>query len=220
MKKDKKKSLLIALIAAGVVVVIYATLLPFYRLMDYIICAAVAILVARLLYVMVGGVDTSKKAPTQKPIPTSGNQEVDELVKRGQNMIAQIKEQNSLIKDEVLSQKINHMESTTHKIFLTVVDKPQKAPEIRRFMEYYLPTTLKMLTSYSKLDQRKITGENADKTKGRIEDAMDVIVKAFDKQLDKLYSDDMLDISSDIDVLETMMKQDGLSDSVFTQSKK
>ena len=128
-------------------------------------------------------------------------------------MLAKIRQENDLIPDEELSAKIDRLETVSNKIFLTVVDQPAKAPQIRRFMEYYLPTTLKMLTSYRKLDERKVTGENADETKRRVEDAMNVVLNAFDKQLDQMYHDDMLDVSTDIDVLETMLKQDGLIDS-------
>lgn len=218
MKKDPKKAYIPALITAGVIVLIYSALLPFYRIMDYLICGAVAVLLSRLVFVMAGGVDTSKKAPAQKKIPLTGDASVDGLIKRGQEMLAQIRAENDMIPDEELSSKIDRLEEVANKIFLTVVDKPAKAPQIRRFMEYYLPTTLKMLTSYRKLDQRKVSGENAKATMARVEEAMDVVLGAFDKQLDQMYRDDMLDVSTDIDVLETMLKQDGLIDSGLHES--
>ena len=86
-------------------------------------------------------------------------------------------------------------------------------------MEYYLPTVLKMLTNYRKLDERNVTGENSAKMKKRVEEAMDVVIGAFEKQHDQLYQNDMLDVTTDIDVLETMLKQDGLIDSGLHDNK-
>ena len=94
-----------------------------------------------------------------------------------------------------------------------MTDKPEKAPQIRRFMDYYLPTTLKMLQGYRKMDERQVSGTEADATRSQIRQAMDVVLKAFDKQLHALYQDDMLDLSTDIDVMEAMLKQDGLVES-------
>ena len=95
----------------------------------------------------------------------------------------------------------------------TVADKPEKAPQIRRFMEYYLPTVLKMLTNYRKLGERGVTGQNADKMKKTVEDAMDVVLGAFVKQHDQLYGSDALDVTAEAKVLETMLRQDGLLES-------
>lgn len=212
-KKNSKYAYIAAFITAGLVTLLYSAVFPFYRIMDYLICAAVALLLARLIFVMAGGVDTSKKAPPQKKIPLTGDQTVDGLVQRGQEMLSKIRAENDLIPDEELSAKIDKLEDISNKIFLTVVEHPAKAPQIRRFMEYYLPTTLKMLTGYRKVDERNVTGENAQTMKKNVEDAMDVVLAAFDKQLDQMYHDDMLDISTDIDVLETLLKQDGLIDS-------
>jgi 5-bromo-4-chloroindolyl phosphate hydrolysis protein len=160
------------------------------------------------------GLDTSKKAPVQKSIPVTGIESVDQLVRHGQEMIAQIRDENSQIPDPELSKKIDELESISNQIFLTVTDKPEKAPQIRRFMDYYLPTVLKMLTNYRKLGEREVTGENAEKTKKSVEDAMDIVLEAFTKQHDQLYQRDMLDVTTDISVLETLMKQDGLIENV------
>ena len=95
----------------------------------------------------------------------------------------------------------------------TVREKPQKAPQIRRFLDYYMPTTLKMLEGYRKMDERQVAGQEAQATRAQIREAMSTVLKAFDKQLNALYQDDMLDLSTDIDVMETMLRQDGLIDS-------
>ncbi len=214
MKKKKWKSLVGSLIAAGAVFALYSSLFKLNQVSDFLIGGGLAVIAGWLAYQMGMGLDTSKKAPVQKSIPVTGIESVDQLVRHGQEMIAQIRDENSQIPDPVLSKKIDELESISNQIFLTVTDKPEKAPQIRRFMDYYLPTVLKMLTNYRKLGEREVTGENAEKTKKSVEDAMDIVLEAFTKQHDQLYQRDMLDVTTDISVLETLMKQDGLIENV------
>ena len=89
---------------------------------------------------------------------------------------------------------------------------PNKEGQLRTFLNYYLPTTLKILRAYAQLDAQGIEGENISAAKKRIEDMMDQVVSGFEKQLDKLFQDDAMDITSDVEVLESMLKKDGLSD--------
>ena len=220
MKKKKRKALLGSLISAGVVVALYSSLFSLSRLSDFLLCGGLAVLIGWLVYQMAQGLDTSKKAPAQKKIPVTGIESVDQLIRNGQDMIASIRDENNQISDPALSKKIDQLESISNQIFLTVTDKPEKAPQIRRFMDYYLPTVLKMLTNYRKLDEREVTGENAEKTKKRVEEAMDIVLDAFRKQHDQLYQHDMLDVTTDISVLETLMKQDGLIENVARSEKK
>ncbi len=91
-------------------------------------------------------------------------------------------------------------------------DKPAKAPQIRKFMEYYLPTTLKMVKGYRTLGERGVTGPDAQAARQRIDDALGVVIQGCQKMLDNLYRDDVLDITTDIDVLEQMLKRDGLTE--------
>ena len=212
-KKNSSRAYVIAFIAMGAALVLYTLIFKLYRWQHYLIAAGVVLLVGRIAFIMAQGLDTTQKAPAQQPIPKTGNSAVDTLVQKGQEMLAQIREENDLIPDADLSAQMEQLDDVANRIFRTVADQPQKAPQIRRFMDYYLPTTLKMLTSYRKMDERKVSGQNAEATRAQIRKAMDVVLKAFDKQLDTMYQDDMLDISTDIDVLETMLRQDGLVDS-------
>ena len=90
-------------------------------------------------------------------------------------------------------------------------DKPAKASQIRKFMDYYLPTTLKMVKGYRMLDERGVSGQEAQDVRRRIDDALGVVLTGCDKMLQNLYRDDVLDIGTDIDVLEQMLKRDGLT---------
>ena len=98
------------------------------------------------------------------------------------------------------------------KIFEEVKQDPKKLPQIRKFMDYYLPTTLKLLNSYDRMSGAGVSGENIDATLARVEGIMRTIVAAFEKQLDSLYGAEALDISTDITVLETMMAREGLTE--------
>ena len=103
------------------------------------------------------------------------------------------------------------VENATARIFNAVREKPEKEPQIKSFMSYYLPTTLKLLRSYADFEQSGADGENIRAAKAEIERILDTLVDGFKKQLDKLYESDAMDISSDIDVLESMLRRDGLA---------
>ena len=106
----------------------------------------------------------------------------------------------------------------TGKIFDIVAGQPAKLPQLRRFLNYYLPTTLKLLNAYDRMGAAGVEGANIDGTMGRIDAMMDKVVEAFDKQLDALFADEALDISTDITVLEQMLAQEGLGGMQMGQS--
>ena len=218
-KKNDTKAYVIAFLTAGAVVALYSLIFPMYRWQHYLIVSGIALLAARVVFIMAQGLDTSKQAPAQQPIPKTGDSAVDGLVEKGQEMLAQIRHENELIPDAELTSQMNQLEDVANRIFRTVAEKPEKAPQIRRFMDYYLPTTLKMLEGYRKMDERQVAGKEAQATRAQIREAMDTVLKAFDKELNALYHDDMLDLSTDIEVMETMLRQDGLIDSGMKQQQ-
>ena len=110
-----------------------------------------------------------------------------------------------------MSAKIRRLAQVSQKIFELVEQNPEKLPRLRKFMDYYLPTSLKLLTSYSQLDAQGVEGDNITEAKTRIENAMDTLTTAFENQLDKLFEEDALDISSDITAMEGMLRADGLA---------
>ena len=117
---------------------------------------------------------------------------------------------NDSIQDEKISAQIDHLEQVTRKIIDHVVEQPKKLSQIRKFMNYYLPTTLKILNAYDRMSAAGISGTNIDTTKDKVEDMLETIVRAFDKQLDALFGDEALDISTDITVLEQMLAREGI----------
>ena len=128
-------------------------------------------------------------------------------------MLQQVRSENERLPDPEITAQIDAIESIANQIFKAVIEQPQKANQIKRFMDYYLPTTLKMLVAYRRMEEGHVQGETADNAKARIRDSLNLVIQAFTKQLAKLYEHDALDITTDIDVMETMLKQDGLIDS-------
>lgn len=126
-------------------------------------------------------------------------------------VLQEIKEVNDTIPDPEMSRKIDRIGEITGKILDYQRSHPEKAGQLRSFLNYYLPTTLKVLRAYAQLDAQGIEGENITAAKRRIEGTMDQVVDGFEKQLDKLFQADAMDITTDVDVLENMMKKDGLS---------
>ena len=122
-----------------------------------------------------------------------------------------MKRLDDAIEDEKISRDIRRLETVCQGIFGQVKADPSKLPQIRRFMDYYLPTTLKILNAYDRMDAAGVSGENITGTKERVENIMGTIVSAFEKQLDALFGTDALDISTDISVLETMLSREGLA---------
>ncbi|MGN0968129.1 MAG: 5-bromo-4-chloroindolyl phosphate hydrolysis family protein, partial [Oscillospiraceae bacterium] len=137
-----------------------------------------------------------EKAEPAKPEST-GNPEIDALIAERDRAVGEMHRLNDSIEDPTISAQIDRLESTTKKIIAQVVQNPEKLPQIRRFLNYYLPTTLKLLNAYDRADSAGISGANIDGTKGRVSEMMDTIVTAFDKQLDALFGDEALDISTD-----------------------
>lgn len=126
-------------------------------------------------------------------------------------ILRNIRRANDQIADPVLTAKIDHLESITARIFRAVEEDPKKKDRISTFLNYYLPTTQKLLDSYAEFESAGIEGENLRQAKQRIEDTMDSIIKGFERQLDELYAADYMDVDSDIRVMETMLNRDGAS---------
>ena len=148
-----------------------------------------------------------------KPLLAIGDSTIlDKMLKDGRMAIAEMKRLDDNIADPGISADIVRLEQVSSKIFKEVKRDPKKLPKIRRFMDYYLPTTLKLLNSYDRMSAAGVSGENIDTTLAKVEGMMRTIVAAFEKQLDSLYGADALDISTDITVLETMMAREGLTE--------
>ncbi len=158
--------------------------------------------------------EEEKEEPIQEETTQSPKQpedpEVVALRQERDRAIGEMRRLNDNIKDPVISQQIDHIERTTGKIFDYVMGHTAKKSQIRRFLNYYLPTTLKLLDAYDRMGAAGVSGKNVDGAKGKIGELMATIVTAFDHQLDALYADEALDINAEIQVLQSVLTGDGL----------
>ena len=207
--------------AAAAVWLLYALCFPLYRPAHFICAAAASIAVFTLAMGLCrsgakrAGANADRvaqAAESSKPQPAStGNAELDKTLKDGTLALEEMRRLNRNIEDEKISADIVRLQQTSEKIFDYVKDHPDKLSDIRKFMNYYLPTTLKLLNAYDRMSAQGVSGENIDTSLERIRSMMDTITAAFDKQLDSLFGEEALDISTDISVLETMMAREGLT---------
>ncbi|MBQ3079399.1 MAG: 5-bromo-4-chloroindolyl phosphate hydrolysis family protein [Clostridia bacterium] len=151
----------------------------------------------------------AKNAPREDDTGFSGSSEEE---REYREILLQIRALNTAIDDEDVSGKIDRIEEITANIFQLIAQNPSRKAEIQVFMEYYLPTTLKLLRNYARLENQSAEGENIASSKARIESILNKLVAGFEKQLDILFKSDAVDITSDIKVLEKMMVMDGLTE--------
>ena len=193
--------------------VVYALAFDLYRPTHFVFAAVLSAGVYLLLRAVCKDEEYEVEIPDPpKPEPAStGNPELDKMIRDGALAVEEMKRLDENIEDEKISQAIRELERTSQAIFQQVREAPEKLPQIRKFMDYYLPTTLKLLNAYDRMSSVGVGGENIDGTKERVEAIMDTIVAAFDKQLDGLFGAEALDVSADITVLETMLAREGLA---------
>lgn len=169
--------------------------------------------------------ETAEPKKEEKPVrddvkkrPRTGDEAIDKLLDEEEKAISEMKRLDEAIEDEKVSAQIVHLEEVTTKIVNCVVETPSKKKQVRKFFNYYLPTVLKLLNAYDRMDETGISGVNIDGTKGKVEEMMDTALASFDKQLDALYADEALDISSEIKVMENMFAAEGVKEDEITLS--
>lgn len=191
--------------------VVYALLFDLYQVSHFVIVALLSVGVFLLLRAVCKDVEVEvPKQPEPEEKPT-GNEELDKMIRDGKLAITEMKRLDEAIEDETISAQIRLLEEVSAKIFEQVKAEPKKLPEIRRFLDYYLPTTLKILNAYDRMGAAGVDGENIGGTMKRVEEIMSTIVAAFEKQLDSLFGSDALDIKAEMSVLETMLAREGLA---------
>jgi len=196
--------------------------LPLYTNTARALLAAASVLVFFLVNklclgagALAGSTGSEAKPKTEakpKPEASTGNPELDKALKDGRLAVSEMKRLDDSIADPGVSAAIVRLSQVSEKIFKAVEEDPAKLPKIRQFLDYYLPTTLKLLNAYDRASGAGVSGENIDGMKTRVEDTMGTIVKAFERQLDSLYGADALDVSSDITVLRTLLAREGLTE--------
>jgi len=217
----KVKHSVIPIYLIGVIWLVFGLFFSLHTAFDYIVCVLISVIGFVLgraifpdkLY------QVTEEAKTPPPAQEDRNceaqtpdvsPEIAALLKERDRALSEMRRLNESIADAAISAQIDHLEDVTKRILDYVVSRPEKLPQIRRFLDYYLPTTLKILNAYDRMDSAGISGENIDTTKQKVETMISTISSAFDRQLDALFGDEALDISTDIKVMENMLAQEGL----------
>ena len=153
------------------------------------------------------------ETPAAKPEPKkSYGPEVDPILEEANKALSEMGRLYMSIRDPEIRVKINELIRITDKITQDAIADPTDIPKIRKFMNYYLPTTIKLLNAYDRMGQQGIEGENIDRTMKSIEEMLDAAIAAYKKQLDSLFADQALDIETDIAVMNAMLDREGLTD--------
>ena len=140
-------------------------------------------------------------------------------IKIGRDYIEQIKTVRNHLHKEDISMELDKLGNISEQILNQVEKNPEKAQEVNKFIDHYLPITIKLINSYEELNNQVIQGDNIKNAKIEIEKSIDLINKAFENLLDDLFEDVVLDISTDISVLKTLFKQEGLGEEDFKNKK-
>ena len=160
---------------------------------------------------VVRGAAPQPKKPAPAPAPKPQPAAEDEYAR----LLHQLRQVNDAIPDPVMTAKISRLETVSSRIFALAKKDPAKKAQLQKFMDYYLPTALKLLNTYASLSAQDVQGQNITEAKQSIERSMDLLVTAFENQLDKLFQSDALDVTTDIAALEGMLNMDGLTGNEF-----
>lgn len=160
-----------------------------------------------------------RKAEEARRPKTQLSEDVQKVIEEGNRYIEEIRRSNDAIPGVEISNKMYHLENVIRRIFQRVENHPELINDLHKFMDYYLPTTMKLLNAYEELDKQDMQGENIKTAKLEIENTLDTINVAFENLLDSFYKETAWDVSSDISVLKTMFAQEGLTEKNDFQGK-
>ncbi len=224
----KKKRSALPIYAIGIVWLLYAGKLNTFR--GILSCAVVSAIVYAILRIVLPGKKTDeppKAAAPEQPQPKQAEKkpepqpepepleklppELQSVIYQGKRAIADIRRLNDEIPDERISAQIDLIERLTAQIFDCVRKNPKKLSQIRQFLNYYLPTTIKLMEQYVTLQNQSLKTENITEGMQKIEELLDKVIIAFQRQLDALFEADVVDITADIRVMEQMMASEGLT---------
>lgn len=224
----KKRRSALPIYAIGIVWLLYAGKLNTFR--GILSCAVVSAIVYAILRIVLPGKKTdeppkaaapeqpqpkqAEKKPEPQPEPEPEEKlppELQSVIYQGKRAIADIRRLNDEIPDERISAQIDLIERLTAQIFDCVRKNPKKLSQIRQFLNYYLPTTIKLMEQYVTLQNQSLKTENITEGMQKIEDLLDKVIIAFQRQLDALFEADVVDITADIRVMEQMMASEGLT---------
>jgi 5-bromo-4-chloroindolyl phosphate hydrolysis protein len=191
---------------ASIIFFIYAIIFPMVTLIHL----GISILVFVVAFIILSKIFPGNMVAGDVILEKSGDSTADNLIKQGKLYITRLDEIIQQINDTQIKEKAIHLQQISGQIFGFVAKNPSESNKIRKFVNFYYPTTLKLLESYVELDSKLVKGENIQGTINRITESLTTIETAFEHQLDNLLAGKALDIETDIMVLNKLLKQEGL----------
>ena len=204
--EEKRTRPVLPIYLAALVWPVGALLLPAYRLSNLLIIAGLSLAAYGL---------GTKFCPTRvirKQVPyATGSENVDAMLSGISANLDKLHALNDAIPDPELSAAMTRMEKAGRSIAAAVEQTPDKARSIDRFARYYLPEVIKLMTTYANMEKNGVKGGNADQILTELRRNAATTAKAFENQLDALYSAEAMDISTDIEVLDGILKSQNLT---------
>ena len=206
MKKEKiikRQVSVYPIYAIGIIWLIYAMIFHFYKISDYLIACGLSILVYLFLKTKVFKDEVIEEYREVEEL--TGNEAYDQALKEANNLIKQLEKANDLSENEIISNYLSKIVEKTEKIFDLLKQTPEKVGTFRKFLSYYLPTTLQLLNTYLEYDKDV-------EMLAKVQNALKLVDQALTQKQNELVSNQMMDVQADIEVLKTMLNQDGLLD--------
>ena len=150
----------------------------------------------------------AQEAPAAETSPYSP--EVQAVIQEGRTALKEMGRLYASIPNPEIRSRINELMSVSDKIIRDAIDDPADVPQIRKFLDFYLPTTIRLLNAYDRMSAQEFGGENITGSMQRIEEMLDTTIAAYKKQLDALFANQAADIQMDIDTMNTMLAREGL----------
>ena len=201
----KKKSV-VPVYGVAVVWVLYCSFFSLYKTWHFIVLACAAVLSYFALSAAFPGKTVLIEVP--KEPERTGDEKIDALLAEGEKAVAEMQRLRDMIPGGSVSDKMYDIISVTDKIFKNLLDDPDDYSQVKRFADFYLPTTIKLFSSYSIIGKSGAGGDNITGSMDMIESALDKILSSYEKFFDSLFFNQALDIETDIRVLENMLKME------------
>ena len=203
----KKKSV-VPVYGVAAVWVLYCVIFPLYRTWHFVVLACLAVIAYFALTALFPGKKEYIEVPTE-PART-GDEQIDALLLEGEKAVSEMRSLRDRISDQQTRQKTGDVITVTEKIFKRLHDDPDSYKRVRRFADFYLPATTKLLRTYDSFGSSGASGDNVTGALEQIGSALDTLYDSYKKFFDSLFQRQALDIEADIRVLETMLKKEGL----------
>lgn len=214
-KKEKKdRSFIAGAIAFGASILAYASLFKFHRLSDFLLGGGISFLIGLIVKTMATPMKGLHNTPTSKE-SLSAEDVVDDharkVVQTGLELTEQLTAESSAIKEHVFARRLTELKANVHKLLQKVIDDPDNAAHLRRINAYYLPTTIKLLQNYRSNKSQGLSYTEMSTSRQKLLDWLDSLIQGTGRMLEKIIKADLEDDDIEIEVLDQMLRADGLA---------